>query len=362
MRLKRIIALLLCLVLLCGFFAVPVFAAEAPADEMPTSGQEEIRVRGVELYLQNGKKARNMKLTVGQSVRLQVKILPENATDQNFSFSSDKPSVAYVYASGLVKAKAPGKAVITVTTLDRQRTAKFTVRVLPTVQAIELSATSLEVAVGKRKRLKADIVPSNAVMNGNLVWTTNRPGIATVDAKGYVRGLKPGKAIITVETPDGKVSARCVVTVGNPAGAGFRVFRGRIKVTSPYRSPGRPDHNAIDIVGQDDPRVFATVGGRVRWAREVAPNAPGWGRTWEWGNFVYIEGEDGFMHIYAHMKDTPLVKEGSYIPAGTQLGEMGNTGYSFGIHTHYEVRMPSGETVDPAPFTGLPNEVGIFRR
>ena len=54
---------------------------------------------------------------------------PSNATNQNVTWSSDKPEVATVDANGKVTAKAAGTATITVTTEDGKKTATCTVTV-----------------------------------------------------------------------------------------------------------------------------------------------------------------------------------------------------------------------------------------
>ena len=39
---------------------------------------------------------------------------------------------------------------------------------------------------------------------------------------------------------------------------------------------------------------------------------------------------------------------------------MGNTGYSFGAHTHFEVRNAYGTPIDPASYAGVRNAVGTY--
>lgn len=57
------------------------------------------------------------------------------------------------------------------------------------------------------------IIPTYAT-NKKLIWTSNRPDIATVDNNGMVTAHLPGKAIITASTTDkSNLSASCMVTV-----------------------------------------------------------------------------------------------------------------------------------------------------
>ena len=58
----------------------------------------------------------------------------------------------------------------------------------------------------------ATINPSNAT-NKNVVWTSSNSKVVTVDQKGNVKGIKAGKATITVKTKDGNKVAKCNVIV-----------------------------------------------------------------------------------------------------------------------------------------------------
>ncbi len=56
------------------------------------------------------------------------------------------------------------------------------------------------VAKGKKIKLKAIVAPEGA--NQKVTWTSSNPAIATVDQKGNVKGMKPGKAKITAASKD----------------------------------------------------------------------------------------------------------------------------------------------------------------
>ena len=64
----------------------------------------------------------------------------------------------------------------------------------------------------KNSKLTATINPSNAT-NKSVVWTSSNSKIATVDQKGNVKGIKAGKATITVKTRDGNKVAKCKICV-----------------------------------------------------------------------------------------------------------------------------------------------------
>jgi len=66
-------------------------------------------------------------LSIGDTITLTAKVLPVEATDKTVSWESDNPIVATVSTMGLVTAISNGKAIITVKTLDANKTAKCTV-------------------------------------------------------------------------------------------------------------------------------------------------------------------------------------------------------------------------------------------
>ena len=137
------------------------------------------------------------------------------------------------------------------------------------------------------------------------------------------------------------------------------IFEGRNRVTSGFRLAARPSHNGIDLVGDDDKTVHAVAGGTVGFAGAVSKSAGG--LTWQWGYYVRIDGNDGRKYYYCHLAAGSLrVRAGQRVQAGTALGTMGNTGYSFGAHTHFEVRNIYGTPVDPAGYAGVRNAVGTY--
>lgn len=70
-----------------------------------------------------------------------------------------------------------------------------------------------------------------------------------------------------------------------------------------------------------------------------------------YGNYVKLRHSDGYYTLYAHMAyNTVKVKVGNKVKKGQVLGYMGNTGYSFGGHLHFEVRTPTDVKIDPTPY------------
>ena len=83
--------------------------------------------------------------------------------------------------------------------------------------------------------------------------------------------------------------------------------------------------------------------------------------TQSYGNLVVITDNSGKRHYYAHLSSIAVIK-GKSISVGDVIGTMGNTGNSFGAHTHYEVRTGSttATRINPAEFCGVQNSKGTY--
>lgn len=134
-----------------------------------------------------------------------------------------------------------------------------------------------------------------------------------------------------------------------------------VKLTSPYGERTlegkRQFHSGYDLVGVGSRIVTAAVGGKVVQSRIVTDKS---NATWQWGNYVCIKGEDGRYYYYCHLSSRSVAK-GQTVNAGDKLGVMGNTGYSFGAHLHFEVRESDGKTtVPPENILGISNKTGSY--
>ena len=156
----------------------------------------------------------NLSLEVGGTATLTATIMPDNATDQNVTWSSDNQNVATVDQNGKVTAVGEGTATITATVDGESATCSVTVKeaaIVP-VESVSLDKTNLKLTEGETAQLTATVLPETAT-NRNVTWSSNAPGVATVDSSGKVTAVAPGTATITVTTEDGNKTATCAVTV-----------------------------------------------------------------------------------------------------------------------------------------------------
>ncbi len=110
-------------------------------------------------------------------------------------------------------ANAEGTAVITASTYNGV-VAKATVTVRKAPGAVKLNSTAVELENGQTFVLVPDLGDNCA--SASITYTSGNTRSATVDAKGKITAVAPGRAVITVKTYNGK-TATCVVTVKEPS-------------------------------------------------------------------------------------------------------------------------------------------------
>ena len=133
---------------------------------------------------------------------------------------------------------------------------------------------------------------------------------------------------------------------------------GKVTLTSHFGwrtlNGSRDYHKGVDLSGTDKTLV-APCDGVIGSSTIITDKS---NLTWQWGNYIRIDTPDGLKIFMCHMA-ARKVKVGQKVKAGDVVGIEGNTGYSFGSHCHFEVRK-SGESVDPTPYLGIPNEWGQY--
>lgn len=112
-------------------------------------------------------------------------------------------------------------------------------------------------------------------------------------------------------------------------------------------------HKGIDLVGPGSTLDYITAhsdGEVVAVVSHIDYNTSKSGKR-TYGNYVKIRHDNGMYTLYAHMKYNSVnVKVGQRVSRGQVIGYMGNTGYSFGAHLHFEVRNENDQYVDPTAF------------
>lgn len=163
------------------------------------NGEASCKVRVEKTTIELDKK--RISLENGYSARLKATA----STGHPVTFRSNKKSVAVVHEDGIIVAKKPGTATITVTA--DQTTASCIV----TVRQPKVSLNKRSVSLYRKECIHLTVKSTSKSIPK---WKTNKKSVAIVDSYGNVTAIKNGTAIITV-TVDG-ISKTCEVTVKKP--------------------------------------------------------------------------------------------------------------------------------------------------
>ena len=140
-------------------------------------------------------------------------------TGRVITWSSNNEGVATVSANGTVTALAPGGAIITASSEGKTDQASVTVSAIP-VASVRVTPTSQTLIEGQTAQLQAQPLDvAGKTLTGRVVmWSTNRPNVATVTSTGLVIAQSPGSATITA-TVEGKTGTTSVTVNARPPNA-----------------------------------------------------------------------------------------------------------------------------------------------
>lgn len=142
-------------------------------------------------------------LGIGRTQSLGVVCNPENTTDDiNVEWTSSDNKVATVDENGVVTAIAEGTAVITAKVGDKTASVTVTVKGIP-ITSITIDAPS-KVLVGGNVDIKVTVNPTDATYNmSDLKFVSSNSDVLTINEDGTIVAKGLGKAILTVEAPNG---------------------------------------------------------------------------------------------------------------------------------------------------------------
>lgn len=107
-------------------------------------------------------------------------------------------------------------------------------------------------------------------------------------------------------------------------------------------------HYGLDIGGKAGTPIYSVADGVVERIRYPFPNQTYGGLKTGANNSIVIKHSNELTTAYLHLKSIN-VKEGDLVKKGQIIGSMGSTGYSTGVHLHFEVRI-NGKHIDPETY------------
>ncbi|MBB6454736.1 hypothetical protein HNQ94_003225 [Salirhabdus euzebyi] len=119
------------------------------------------------------------------------------------------------------------------------------------------------------------------------------------------------------------------------------------RITSRFREGNRPSHHGVDIAKSGNVPILSIADGFITRSYYSI----------SYGNVVFIRHNvNGQLYesVYAHLKKREVMED-SVVEQGQIIGYMGNTGYSYGQHLHFELHVGNwnirkSNAVDPLKY------------
>lgn len=154
----------------------------------------------------------NTTLQKGESKKLNVTILPEEAKTHKVIFNSSNPNVAIIDDKGNITAISSGKTTITVKAEENSVQSQIDINVYSSVTGISIDQEELYMQVGDTFKINAFIEPDDA-NNKNIKFESDNKNIATVD-NGLISAHKEGETTIyAISEENTNIKKACRVVV-----------------------------------------------------------------------------------------------------------------------------------------------------
>lgn len=152
-------------------------------------------------------------ITIGESYDFNIK---NKISGSSYKWESSNGKIATVNNVGVVKAMKTGTAIITSIITTKEKTYKLSAKVYVVkstspAEKVNIINKTDYLVLGEKYNLNKSYEPASA--KDYINWTSSNTNIATVNERGFVTGLKPGKVTITATTLNGKVSDSVVIVV-----------------------------------------------------------------------------------------------------------------------------------------------------
>ncbi|MDE6553652.1 MAG: Ig-like domain-containing protein, partial [Muribaculaceae bacterium] len=150
-------------------------------------------------------------LKVGEEIRLDAYVVPEEATDKTVTWSSEDYSIASVDEFGNVTAQSIGETVITASCGSVSASCMIIVEPV-LAEVLEIDPSYWYGEIGSHFHISVNVLPENAT-DKNVVFESTDMSVATVDSEGNVEIKGEGTCSITVSTVDGSgLYLECLIT------------------------------------------------------------------------------------------------------------------------------------------------------
>ena len=206
----------------------------------------------------------------GSTLKLDVKVNPDNATDQAVSWSSNDESVASVDENGLVTGISAGETTITAA-VGSVSSDEFKLTVVDEwidVERIEFTEKVINMFVDDVQNIQVIFTPDKP-SDMTLDWSSSASSIAKVSENGEITAVSPGRATVTAKTVNGLtaaceviVSDRPVIVEGIVLNVGeLTIASGGVSKLTAHFVPSNAETDDAEIVWSSSDEAIVTVDG-----------------------------------------------------------------------------------------------------
>ncbi len=183
---------------------------EVIADDISANIQIMPELKGIEFI------ASRIEISRGTEFKMQYKLTPENISPlPKIEWITANKDVATVDSNGIVTAVGVGETTITAKVGEYTATAQIIVTEKPTIKPI-IEIRRNKLVVGETEQINVKIEPEDAAnLIEKIEYSSSDPTIATVDEKGIIKAINPGKVKINAIINE-KFVSEVEITVTNP--------------------------------------------------------------------------------------------------------------------------------------------------
>ena len=160
-------------------------------------------------------------LNIGESEKIYAQVEPSDAKNTRYTCTSEDVSIAIVDGDCVVTGVSNGSTIIIVKSVDGGKTTTIPVTIggeTLALTGIKFEYDTYTINVGRQKLTGVIAIPTGAKLP-TIQYQIKDPAIATVDANGYVKGLKVGKTVLTALGDNGKYTATTEIVIIKNSGS-----------------------------------------------------------------------------------------------------------------------------------------------
>lgn len=190
-----------------GTTIIKVISGSYTASCKITVTEDYIPVTGLSLSEHSGE------ILLNETKKIEPIVTPSNASNKFVLYDIEPEEIATIDKNGVITGKKIGTAILTIRAVSSNNTARYTITVTDKIALKNISTNkTLELKEQSTTKINVTFTPSNAT-NQKITWKSSDTKIATVDASGNIKALKPGTVDIQAISQDGGHVATCKLTV-----------------------------------------------------------------------------------------------------------------------------------------------------